>query len=237
VSTNDARRDADYSRSEDAQVRAVRRDAEDDQPIQVAGYVPGTDRARAFPGDEKFPFVKDVPDVTGPDEYRKSVVKASLVNPLPFAATLGDYETLPEIDIRGSRGLVLMGIYVPGSDLQLGGQGLLSVICEASLEPFAPTTPSLLGEVWVPIGVVDPTLRTPAIQPGFAYRNFFSSEFRLDPWVGYVAPPFPTVPAVVFTLVFDVSWYRKVRFRVAELAPGQQLPVLTYLDLRYFRQR
>jgi hypothetical protein len=235
VSTSDGRSNADYTRLTEATARAVRRDAEDDQPVQVVGYVPGTDRARAFPGDEKFPFVKDVPDVTGPDEYRKSKINSkNLNNPIPLTVDLSGYEVLPEIDIRGSCGLVLMGTYYPNfiQQQQIGGQGLLTLICEAVLGPQPPPTTAVGDELWKPIGVVNPTLVTPAIAPGYAYRKFYSSEFRLDPWDGYPPPPFPFSPPVEFTLVFDVSWYRKVRFKVADLVTDN-----AYLDLSYFRQR
>lgn len=230
MSTNDSRRDADYTLTGDAQARAVRRDAEDDQPVKPIAYVPGSQRARAFPGDDKFPFVKDVSDVTGPDEYRKSIQGGSFTNPLPLASDLTGYETLGEVDVRGHRAFCLFGLYTPAFAQQGGGTGLLSLICEASFAPFAPT--SYTFDTWVPIGVVNPVLNTPAIAPGYAYREFHSSEFRLNPWTGYQQPPYPNAGTVSFTLVFDVSWYRKVRIRCADLVSDA-----AYLDLRFFRQR
>lgn len=234
MSRNDSNRDSDYMLKSDARVRSVRRDAENAENLTTVGYVPGSDQTRAFPGDEKFPFVKDVPDVTGPTLYRKSFGLSgglpTLGNPLPLATGVFDYETLPEVDVRGHRAFALFGVYWPKTDEQAGGSGLLSLICEASLAPLEATGPST--DVFFPIGVVDPTLNLPAIEPGYAYRNFFSSEFRLNPFLG-LNPPFPNlgVPRQ-FTLIFDVSWYRDVRVRCADLATDG-----AYLQLNYMRMR
>lgn len=234
MSRNDSNRDSDYMLKSDARVRSVRRDAENAENITTVGYVPGSDQTRAFPGDEKFPFVKDVPDVTGPTLYRKSIGLSgglpTLGNPLPLASSSLLFETLPEVDVRGHRAFALFGVYWPKTDQQAGGSGTLSLICEASLAPLEAT--GLQDNVWYPIGVVDPTLNVPAIDPGYAYRRFYSSEFRLDPFVG-LNPPFPNLVApLLFTLVFDVSWYRDVRVRCADLVTDG-----AYLQLNYMRMR
>lgn len=231
MSRNDPMRDSDYMLQGDARVRSVRRDGEDDENLQPIAYVPGSDKARAFPGDEKFPFVKDVPDVTGPTLYRKSfsIVEGVQVlsDPLPLATTLADYQILDPVDVRGHRAFALFGIYWPKAAQT--GFGTLSLVVEAALSPLESTGPST--PVWFPIGVVDPTLNVPAIEPGFAYRNFFSSEFRLDPWAG-LQPPFAPVAERYFTLIFDVSWYRDVRVRCADLVTDA-----AYLQLSYMRMR
>lgn len=231
MSTNDRRSAADYSSLDDAQVRSVRRDAEDDEQISTIGYVPGSQRARAFPGDDKFPFVKDVPDVVGPLEYRKSFVGTGPTNPLPLATSVSQYDTGAAIDVRGQRTLVLMGAYLSGVSLAGAAEGLLSVVCEASLAPFTPSQTFGTLDVWFPIGVVDPTLTTPAIEPGFAYRRFYSSEFRFDPLINQPAPHVGPVSSL-WTLVFDVSGYRQIRFRTADLVSAA-----AFLDLRYYFQR
>jgi len=240
VSRNDPSRDSDYMLKSEARVRSVRRDAENAENVTTVGYTPGSDQTRAFPGDEKFPFVKDVPDVTGPTLYRKSIESIgdeglNLINPLPSASSLTSYETLSAVDVRGHRAFALFGIYFPAVDQQTEtGLGLLNIIAEASLEPIEASSSST---VWYPIGVVDPVLNAPAIAPGYAYRRFFASEFRLDPWAGYVPPaPFPPSGPVPFTLVFDVSWYREIRIRCAELV--SPLPRDgTFLQLNYMRMR
>jgi hypothetical protein len=221
VSRNDSNRDSDYMLKSDARVRSVRRDAENAENITTVGYVPGSDQTRAFPGDEKFPFVKDVPDVTGPTLYRP----LDKLNP---AEVFADYETLPSVDVRGHRAFALFGVYTPGQ-IQGVGTGLLSLVVEAALEPVTATAPSV--QTWYPIGVVDPTLNAPAIEPGFAYRRFYASEFRLDPWAGFT-PPFPLSGPIPFTLIYDVSWYRDVRVRCAELSAAA-----TSLRLNYMRMR
>jgi hypothetical protein len=221
VSRNDPTRDSDYMLQGDARTRAIRRDSEDDENLQPVAYVPGSDKARAFPGDEKFPFVKDVPDVTGPTLYRP----LDKLNP---AEVFADYETLPSVDVRGHRAFALFGVYTPGQ-IQGVGTGLLSLVVEAALEPVTATAPSV--QTWYPIGVVDPTLNAPAIEPGFAYRRFYASEFRLDPWAGFT-PPFPLSGPIPFTLIYDVSWYRDVRVRCAELSAAA-----TSLRLNYMRMR
>lgn len=233
MSRNDQNRDSDYMLKSEARVRSVRRDAESDENLTTVGYVPGSDQTRAFPGDEKFPFVKDVPDVTGPTLYRKSIDFtggfSNLINPLPLASATYDYETLAEVDVRGHRAFALFGVYWPAAE-QGVGSGTLSLITEASLEPLEATGPNF--PIYFPIGVVDPQLNVPAIEPGYAYRNFYSSEFRLDPWVGY-QPPFPQVGPRQFTLIFDVSWYRDVRVRCADLVVDKG----TFLQLSYMRMR
>jgi hypothetical protein len=221
VSRNDPMRDSDYMLQGDARTRAIRRDSEDDENLQPVAYVPGSDKARAFPGDEKFPFVKDVPDVTGPIPYRQ-------LDSLPVATSLADYQILEAVDVRGHRAFALFGSYFVSLDEQ-GAGSVLSLVVEAALTPLESTGSA--APVWFPIGVVDPTLNTPAIEPGFAYRNFFASEFRLDPWINITPPFIPPQEPRNFTLIFDVSWYRDLRVRCADLVAPSGLQ-LSYMRMR-----
>lgn len=215
------RRDQQYTQLENMPSRGVRREAGDDEPITTIGYVPGSDKARAVPGDEDFPYFKDPTDVRGP------FVLLDGVPPLadPLSPSLADYADTIEIDVRGQRTLVLVLTYTPSNSGGVGS-GTLSLIPQARLE----ATP---GEAaaWATIGVVDPTLNTPAIGQSYAYRNIHATELRLNPFVN-LTPPFPAPAAITMTLVFDVSGYRDFRFRYADL-----LGATSTLKLDYYLQR
>jgi hypothetical protein len=212
------RRQADYRNLEEVDVTSTRRD--DGRAFVVSGYSPGSAAlgGRAFPGDQKFPFVKDVPDVEGPIDLRDGYaivdeVSVAMVNPLPFAATAFDYETSPEIDVRGIRQVLVFLRYYAGVDEQLAGEGVLSVIPEAAFFP----APAATEQQWMPIGVVNPVLNVPAIQPGFAFRHVFSTELRLDPGYTGLAPQPYTVGPFELTLAFDVGPYDVFRLRYADV--------------------
>lgn len=229
MSADDTRRDEAFLRLDEVESRSVRRDGGDDAPITQMGYSPGSQQARAIPGDAKFPFFKDPPDVSGPFEYRTSDVippAKTLTNPLPFVGGFGFgspldiYQNGPAIDVRGISQLAAVLTYLPGTITMqevTTGVGILSIIAEHALQPFEAS--SVDEPYWVPIGVVNPILHTPAVVPGYAYRDIFSSEFRWQPFAGLVNP-LPINTPLRQTLVFDVSSYQQFRFRFADLAAG-----------------
>lgn len=219
------RRLADYRQLEDVDA-AIRR--ENGQASLTVGYAPGGGAApRAMPGDQKFPFVKDVPDVEGPiwlRDGRISVPDPPLApfttDPLPFVATPADYETSPVLDVRGIRQVLVFLRYWAGLDQE--GQasiGVLSVVPQAAFEP-APqgaTFPAVGDQEWMPLGVVDPALNLPAIAPGYAYRRIYSTELRLDPGYTPAGPQPYLVGPHELTLAFDVGPYDVFRLRYGDV--------------------
>lgn len=215
------RRDQQFTGLEQLPSRNVRREAGDDEPITPIGYVPGSDKARPFPGDEDFPYVKDPTDVRGPFELLDGT--PPLVD--QQSPTLADYAETVAIDVRGQRTLVLVLAYTPSNSGGVG-TGTLSLLPQARLEAMPGD-----AAAWATIGVVDPTLNTPAIGQSYAYRNVYATELRLDPFVG-LTPPYPAPALITMTLVFDVSGYREFRFRYADL-----LGATSTLKLDYYLQR
>lgn len=198
-------RDQRYNRAEELGARAIRRDGSDGASVLEIGYQPGSMPARAWPGDEDFPYVKDPSDLQGPFEYYDGSA--------PLATALVDYAIGDSIDVAGMRQLVLVLRYSP--TVSGGGAvGTLSVLPEGLLDPETPTGQTA---AWIPIGVVDPTLNRPAIGGGYAYRNVYSTELRFDPFVG-LTPPFANPGPQALTLAFDVSIYRRFRFRFGDVA-------------------
>jgi hypothetical protein len=247
------RRDEDFSTIEDARVRRVRRDGgQDDQGVTTIGYVPGSQRAQPFPGDDKFPFVKDVTDIEGPKFCRDGAVALdpgnppTIVNPLPQvtdpflpAGTPGAYEISPEFDVRPYRQLMFVFSYFPGPSAPgpdpVLAAGLLSIVPEVQVMPFTPQQAPNLSP-WQPIGVVNPVLELPAVVPGFGYRRVYSTELRFDG--AFTGPP-PAVPQPVpygigrpLTLAFDVSAYRDLRIKYGDLITDSST-----LAARVFLQR
>jgi hypothetical protein len=212
------RRFADYRQLEDVDA-AIRR--ENGQASLTVGYAPGGGAAtKAVPGDQKFPYFKDVPDVEGPVWLRDGFIanpgpplQPITANPLPLVVTADDYETSPVLDVRGIRQVLVFARYWSGLDGDpLSGVGVLSVVPQAAFEP----SPEVSQE-WMPIGVVDPVLYTPAIEPGFAFRRVYSTELRYDPGYTPLGPqPYLEGPHEL-TLVFDVGPYDVFRLRYGDL--------------------
>lgn len=211
------RRPADYRSLEEVDVITTRRG--ENQAFVVSGYSPGGSglAGRPVPGDQKFPFFKDVPDVEGPVFLRDGAVSEDLIvvvtNPLPLATAVSGYDTSPELDVRGIRQVLVFLRYFAAVEMG-AGVGVLSLVPQASFLP----SPSQESE-WMTIGVVNPTLNAPAIEPGYAFRHVFSTELRLDP--GYTGDPANPQPygrgPYELTLAFDVGPYDVFRLRYADV--------------------
>jgi hypothetical protein len=213
------RRDQDFRRLGDARAADIRRGGEG--AVEPVGYSPGGgSRTKAIPGDEKFPFFKDVPDVVGP--YRAIELAELLAdvvqNPLPQVAAEGDLLALDPIDVRGIRLLTtFVEYYGDGGELILVPDGL-------TYEPEDGAT-GTGQELWYPIGVIDPTLTTVgAVLVGGGFRRFYATELRMD---GTALTPAAAARA---TLVFDVAPYREIRFRVGDTVATAGLNLLYSLE-------
>ena len=218
------RRKPDYRRLADAQVGNVRRDG-GGRSIGVVGYSPGGNglAAKAVPGDQKFPFFKDVPDVEGPIQLRDGLVTAAAVvtNALPLVTSpylaedaVGGYERSPTIDVRGIRVATLVLDYYPGvSGQPPAALGELSLIFQHRIDPFNPTGTETAESQFRTTGVVDPTLNVPGIVQSYAMQRVYPRELRLSPSftaAGDVATALGT-PAPI-SLDFDVSRYDEIRW-------------------------
>jgi len=218
------RRPQDFRRLEDAQVTQVRR-GEAERSLVVTGYSPGGSAQHALPtpGDQKFPFVKDVPDVMGPLELRNGEVDdtATVVNALPLVTDPylvppdpGAYERSPIIDTRGIRVVTLVLDYFPGDNGQFAGLGELSLILQERVQPINPTGTETAESQFRTTGVVDPTLNVPGLVQSYAMQRVYPRELRLAPNFvpGGAAVPVALGIPVPITLDFDVGRYDEIRF-------------------------
>ncbi len=208
------RRARDFSKRRDAQVRELRRG--DGVPTVVAGYLPGGGgRPRPHPGDEKFPFVKDVPDVEGPVRYIEPALFTddTIDNPIPLVGAQADYLTLAAIDTGGIRLLTLFIEYFPGTIASI-----LSILPQGELDDDS--------DEWFPFGVVDGAIVASTTVDCGGARKTFATELQFDA-AGIVVPA-----SCREALVFDVSTHRDVRFLV-----GDTVSALSGLNLHYTLMR
>ncbi len=211
-----------FRREEDAQQVDIRRDA--GEPIVVGGYVPGRgDRARPIPGDEQFPYFKDVPALLKPRRLLGPVRESGgAVVPapnLPLVAIPADLLAF-EIDVRGIRAVTLFINY-------LGDAGTLELVVDGAIELPEQGSGNNPNVQFFPIGVVDPTLNTAgALLNCGAWREHFATELRMD------ATAFTPASPCDDTLVFDVNIYSVFRVRVGDLAVAT-----SGLNLLYVLQR
>ena len=222
-----SRRDADFRQLQDAQVGKVRR--ADGRPLVVTGYSPGGDalKARPMPGDQKFPFVKDPPDVTGPFRLTPPVdIDTSgapfvVLNPIPGPPFVADQvgaqlQVLGPIDVRGIE-LITLFLEYYATDPQGAATPELILIPQVLLER-PPATPPLgvagpPRSDFFPIGVVDPTLVTPGtFLPCYARRITYASELNIDG----AGAAFTTQGPCQQALIFEVSVYNEIQFLVGD---------------------
>lgn len=200
------RRPRGYSRVRDAMIRDLRR--VDGTPSVVAGYLPGNaGRPKPHPGDEKFPFVKDPPDIEGPTRYIEAVElsqEGNVLNPIPLVADFADYLVLDQIDVGGWRLLTFFIEFFP--DDATDPDGVLSIIPEQTLGDT---------DEWFPVGFVDGVV-TPSTITGLcaASRESFAMDIRFNETESGVAQP----SACRETLDFDVTTKHNMRLRVGDVA-------------------
>lgn len=220
-----------------AAVQRVRRESGDADAAVIAYQDPGSG-AQTFPGDSKFPFVKDPPDVERLVRLRRSYDPDTqqTSNPIPTTTVLADFEASSPIDTTGFRELRLILGYFP----QAVTVAQLSLIPEARIfDSNVPQASAAVADNFAPIGVVEPCLFVTdtttgdvSIADGYAFRRFYQTELRFNPFLNRDAPVAFTEPATLM-LVFDVRTYRGFRFRFAELEGG----VTSFLDLSYVLMR
>lgn len=202
----------DYLTEAEAAEAEVRRGSDDN--FVVSGYSALDGKGLPVPGDRKFPFVKDPPDVERAVQYLENVQftgEGNVQNPIPLVAAPGDYAIGDPIDVGGRRLLMLWIEYYRA------GSGVLSLVPEGSIDEAG----------FYPIGLVDSALTTPSILPAGAWRETHPTELRL----GTGATTSPTVP-VRQTLVFDVGVYKNFRFRYGDVASGASGLNLYYTLMR-----
>lgn len=193
-----------------------RRDAEGPSSGPTMGFITKDGAPRPVTGDS-LPHVKDPPQITLPAVYGKDI-------PLPQVTQVGDYWVGQPIPTEGYRLLELIMFYTP-TDIGGGvGAGELSVLAEKRLLLRDPTS-NAEPYVWVPQGVVNPVLNTPAIEPGYAWRSFYQSELRFLPFA--VSAGAPTELAI--SLTFDVSTAPAWRFRFGDLDGSTSVLSVSYL--------
>lgn len=193
-------RNYDYLPGDEAPFRRLRTRAPDG--IGVAYSPENDERARAWPGDAKFPFAMQPPDVEAPQVYRDRDVAGPLplvvlgTGPVDLAA---NYEVLPELDVRGSRLLVMYVTYAPS------GASALSLVPQAGLQHKG-------SAEWYSVGVVDPTLDVmTSVQPiNYGFRNMVLSELRV--------PSSGAGDVANVVASFDVSSFATFRLLVGDTA-------------------
>ena len=213
-----SRRNQDYRRIRDAQVAEVRRGSS--ESVEPMGYSPGgAARSRPIPGDEKFPFFKDVPDVEGP--YRLGAITEiddGVVNPIPQVAVAADLSILETIDVRGIRLLTCFFEYFPDD-------GQLIIVPDGMTYEPEDLDASAGQEQWFPIGVVDPVLTVVGpLLTGGGFRYVYSTELRINgAGLDFSTP-------IRLTAVFDVAPYREMRLRVGDTGAAAGLNILYSLE-------
>lgn len=201
------RRRVDHVREQDAAIDNLR--ASGEGTPDVIGYKPGSEKARSWPGDDRFPFVKDPPDLLGPYRYiaPAQVLPSSVSNPIPFIdADAANLLALDDIDVSGWRLLRLDITYY-----QADPTGRLLLIIDGRREATEGGDPQNPVLTTVPVGVLDNTLLTQNLLPGGNRRRVHASELVIDIPAGTLANPITT------SLTFGVEEHRTVRFRVGDL--------------------
>jgi hypothetical protein len=200
------RRDRDFSDLRDVDVRGLRRDTANPA---VVGYSPSSGgRPKVWPGDEKFPFIKDPPDIEGPIQYKTPTtfsIEATVSNPIPLVTELDDYLVLDLVDVKAWRLFTLYMTYFPGN----GDTGVLSLVPRAEREDNS-------GDMY-PVGVVDGTLTATALIPGGGRRATYATELSTAA-AGISAPA-----SIKKTLVFDVSTFSKFQILAGDEVEGSGL--------------
>lgn len=181
-------------------IEKVRRYNDGSVRVLPTGYLDEAEQVRPIPGDASFPYFKDPPDLQPSVVLRDEAV-------LPVAGALAGYETSAEIETLGYRLLELTLGFTPADPDN--GTSILSVVAEK-----LDRNPATNQPLWKVQGVIEPTLYTPAIEQGFAYRNIFASELRFEPYIDRVAP-FPLPQQTLFEVTFDVATTQAMRFRWA----------------------
>lgn len=209
------RRGRDIATRADEAVRGLRRG--NGTPNIVGGYlVSPSGRAQANPGDEKFPYIKDPPDIEGPVRYITPTQlngEGGVDNPIPLVAVFDDFLILDLIDVAETRILTLFQAYYPGA-----ADASLSIVPEVQRDDNT-------GD-WYSAGVVDGTITASTFVPGGGVRTTYATELA-SPAAGLTSPD-----SIKKALSFDVGDHRTFRLRV-----GDTVSAFSGLDLFYSLMR
>ncbi len=204
------RRRRDYTQNSDLGVDRLRR-GQDEDPNILTAYKPAGGRARSIPGDERFPYFKDIPDTLEPVRYLPIVEldgQNVVQNPIPQVPPEADFLNGPVIDVSGYRLLTLFLEY-------FGDGGQLVLVPEARIDLPEDSTANDPNQQFFPISVIDPTINpaapvnTPIITCG-GVRFAFATELRID---GTALTPAASCRQI---WVFDVNTYLDFRFRIGD---------------------
>lgn len=177
----------------------------------VTAYKPLGGRPKAVPGDERFPFFKDVSDILEPVRYLEPVELDGnnvVQNPLPVIADQSDFLNGPVVDVAGYR---LVTFYLQ----YFADNGSLIVVPEARIDLPEASASNNVSTEFFPIGVIDPSLTVvspPVILPCGGSRHMYATELRMD------GLGMPTTDPCKLSVVFDVAPYLDFRLRVGVTA-------------------
>lgn len=221
-----------YTREADARVRDIRRGP--GQSAGLMGYQPGGAQGpRPFPGDVRFPYVMQPPDLDETTFYKEGELPLVQVATVDTVSSLA---VLPSIDVRGWRSLALhIDVDAEPSTFLAGYQAAIVPQASYTVEAVQPlpNKPVPFEDTWRCVGVLDATLHTggslssltpplPLMPLLFALRNAHMTQINLPVGIQAVAsqPPLPFAT----TLVFDVSPYARYRFLAGLYYPDMEPP-------------
>jgi hypothetical protein len=233
-----------------------RRDPRTEEPDgSLIGYSPDAGSgAKAFPGDDQFPFVKDPPSVeqtvclwnrhslgNEPRDLFPSPV-VDVTNYRIFNLTVRFY---PAVVAGGSPSQITMAI-VPEAGLILPPQ--MHVGNEPSHHLGVGADASDAENIlWGPVGVVDPVIRgaypsapgdaVSLDPPCMGYRDMYASQFNLT---GNTSVDAATMTPCLTNLAFDVTPYKLFRIKSTTYSPisgAAAPPSGSFADLFYNLER
>ena len=230
------RRNTSYQNLEDdAQVANTRR-GQGERSIVTTGYVPGgpAEAAKPIPGDQKFPFFKDVSDVGPtirlfePAKFTGLVVDNPIPGPVDGDTDLDTFAVSQEIDVRGIATIITVQQYFPEDVAAAGSRLIILPQFQIALPESPGANPTSL---WVPVGVVDPmqTASNAPVDLCFTQRPASATEIIRD------AAGLQTTTGdgpSTFGLVWDVQGYNTWRFLIAD-----QFSDAAGLNMFYMTQR
>lgn len=176
-------------------------------------------------GADGFAFFKDPPVVAPAVMWRAPTItvdapSVATINPLPSAGGIGiaDMEQLEAVNVVGQRAMNLFIRFWAMSDSAPEAQLILILFAACAL-PQQEVLPDGEKKLWVPVGIIEPTIRgTDAAPssinpPAAGYRNAYQSQINLrgDPAASFN----PTTPINQLVLTVDVAPYTEVRLALA----------------------
>lgn len=176
-------------------------------------------------GADGFAFFKDPPVVTPATMWRAPTITVdapgpATINALPAATSISGLEMLEPVNVVGQRALNLFVRFWATSEVEppLPEAQLYLVLFAACNLPQQETLADGGRTLWVPVGILDPTIRGTDASPfsldppATGFRNAYQSQINIR---GTTVAAFDaSAPINALALTLDVSPYNEVRLGV-----------------------